>query len=242
MATGGFPKGGDSSLSFAYMPFFTGDYIRDTRHLSPLKHGIYFLLLMHCWDQKGPLPLDDQECAGIANCRSADEIDALRYVMGRYFIKMDDGWYNARMQKEIEKSENISRARSEAGFKGYQARAKQVPTKRQANAKHLHLTPSPSPSLSSTPSPKSEALALTPPGIRADAQLPVIEIPLNDKTGFGINAAMVKEFEGLYPAVDVMQTLREIRGWNRANPDKRKTRSGVMRHVNQWLAKEQNRG
>lgn len=98
------------------MPLYTGDYLRDTRHLTPMRHGVYLLLLMHCWDSKGPAPLDEQECGGIANCRSADEIDALRYVLERYFVRMNDGWYSARMQKEIERSEVISAKRAVAGL------------------------------------------------------------------------------------------------------------------------------
>jgi hypothetical protein len=39
---------------------------------------------------------------------------------------------------------------------------------------------------------------------------------------------------------DIEQTLREIRAWNFANPKRRKTKSGVMRHVTAWMAKEQN--
>lgn len=138
-------------MSFQFLPFYTGDYLRDTRHLSPLKHGIYLLLLMHCWDQKGPLPLDEQECSGIANCRSSDEIEALRYVLDKYFVRMEDGHYNARMQKEVERAEALSHARSEAGRRGYQAKAKQLPSKSQAIAKqvplppHLHHTPTPTP-------------------------------------------------------------------------------------------------
>jgi uncharacterized protein YdaU (DUF1376 family) len=49
-------------MSFAYMRFFTGDYYRDTRHLSMLQHGAYRQLIDHCWDQKGPLPLDPEKC------------------------------------------------------------------------------------------------------------------------------------------------------------------------------------
>jgi hypothetical protein len=59
---------------------------------------------------------------------------------------------------------------------------------------------------------------------------------------FPISKSYAKELEGLYPSVDVPQTLREIRGWNLANPTKRKTASGILRHVNSWLAKEQNHG
>lgn len=69
----------------------------------------------------------------------------------------------------------------------------------------------------------------------------VAYIPLNDGSEFGITEAMVAEFEKLYPAVDVRQTLNEIRGWNLTNAQNRKTRSGVLRHVNRWLAKEQDK-
>ena len=131
-------------MSFAYLPWYTGDYLRDTRHLSPLKHGVYLLLLAHCWDQKGPVPLDEQESAGIANCRSHDEIEALRYVLKRFFVQMEDGWYNKRIQAEIERAESISRVRSEAGRRGYQAKAEHLSSKSQASASIPTPTPIPS--------------------------------------------------------------------------------------------------
>jgi len=153
-------------MSFAYLALYTGDYLRDTRHLTPLKHGVYLLLLMHCWDSRGPVPLDEQECAGIANCRSADEIDALRYVLNKYFSKMDDGWYNERMQREVERAQSISAARSHAGFKGYEARVKQLPSKRYASASTPPppLTPPPSP-----PLPKTQSALSGKPDYKAQA-------------------------------------------------------------------------
>lgn len=75
-----------------------------------------------------------------------------------------------------------------------------------------------------------------------DASPILIAIPLNDGSEYGVTEAMAKEFEGLYPAVDVPQTLREIRGWCLANQAKRKTRVGVLRFVNYWLSREQNKG
>ena len=138
-------------MSFAFLPIYTGDYRRKTGHLSPLKHGIYLLLLMHCWDTKGPAPLDEQECSGIANCRSTDEIEALRYILLRFFVKMEDGHYNKRIQIEIERAEAISRARSDAGKRGYEALAKQLRGKSRANAGHLPITPTPTLTLTPTP-------------------------------------------------------------------------------------------
>jgi uncharacterized protein YdaU (DUF1376 family) len=125
-------------MSFAFLPFFTGDYLRKTRTLSPAGHGIYVLFLAYCWDTKGPVPLDEQDQAGICNARSADEIETMRRILGRFWVRMDDGWYNKRMQREIERAENVSSKRSEAGRAGYEARAKYLRNRSvEATAKHL---------------------------------------------------------------------------------------------------------
>lgn len=92
---------------------------------------------------------------------------------------------------------------------------------------------------------KSTPLAPSAPALAAGSPVngnAVAYIPLNDGSEYAITPAHVAEFEKLYPAVDVLQTLNEIRGWNLANPTRRKTRAGVLRHVNGWLAKEQNSG
>jgi uncharacterized phage protein (TIGR02220 family) len=167
-------------VSFAFLPWYTGDYLRDTRHLSPLKHGVYLLLLAYCWDQKGPLPLDEQECAGICNCRSQDEIEALRYVLVRFFVKMADGWYNRRIQLEIERANAISAKRKYAGKLGYQAKAKHLPSKSRASAQQVPLPPPPQPPLqleSTTTSGKPD----TRPPFKEQAR--EVLAFLNEKTG-----------------------------------------------------------
>lgn len=120
-------------MSFAYLPLYTGDYIRDTQHLSCSEHGIFLKLLMHCWDQKGPAPLDERKLCGIVNARSSDEVEALRRVIFEFFIYTDDGHYNRRMQIEIQRSEAISGARSASGKKGAAKRV-EVAAKRPQRA------------------------------------------------------------------------------------------------------------
>ena len=71
---------------------------------------------------------------------------------------------------------------------------------------------------------------------------PVIELPLNDGTMYPISQEQCQEWAGLYPAVDVIQQLRQMRGWLDANPTRRKTNGGIKRFVTNWLAKEQNKG
>lgn len=71
---------------------------------------------------------------------------------------------------------------------------------------------------------------------------PVITLPLNDNTEHEITQDDIDHWKELYPAVDVMAELRKMKGWCEGNPAKRKTRRGIVRFVNTWLAKEQDRG
>lgn len=66
----------------------------------------------------------------------------------------------------------------------------------------------------------------------------VLAIPLRDDSTFEITQAMIDEWQALYGSVDIVQILKNIRGWNLANPKKRKSRTGIVQHINQWLAKE----
>lgn len=70
----------------------------------------------------------------------------------------------------------------------------------------------------------------------------VIELTLNDQSLYPVTQHQINEWESLYPAVDVMQELRKMKGWLIANPTKRKTKRGILRFINNWLVKEQDRG
>ena len=76
----------------------------------------------------------------------------------------------------------------------------------------------------------------------AHEEVPVIELPLNDGSAFAIYPSDVKRWEELYPAVDVIAQLRKMAGWCEANPKRRKTKSGIKRFINSWLAADQDRG
>lgn len=82
----------------------------------------------------------------------------------------------------------------------------------------------------------ADAFSPTPP------EPPVIILPLNDGTGYEVSQEQCQEWAGLYPAVDVIQQLRNMKGWLDANPTRKKTRKGIMRFINSWLSREQDRG
>jgi hypothetical protein len=65
---------------------------------------------------------------------------------------------------------------------------------------------------------------------------------LNDGTEHYVTAKQVEEWEQLYPAVDVMQALRSMRGWLLVQGARRKTRQGVGKFITAWLNREQDRG
>lgn len=74
----------------------------------------------------------------------------------------------------------------------------------------------------------------------------VISIPTNKFNTEGeerpITENKIKEWQAVYPAVDVKQTIFRIRSWVVNNPNKRKTFSGIYKFIDHWLAKEQSSG
>ena len=67
-------------------------------------------------------------------------------------------------------------------------------------------------------------------------------IPLVSKEEYPVYGSDVDEWQDAYPAVDVLQELKNIRQWNLSNPKKRKTKSGIRRHITTWLARKQDQG
>jgi predicted phage replisome organizer len=49
-------------------------------------------------------------------------------------------------------------------------------------------------------------------------------------------------FKEAYPAVNIEQELRKMKGWLFSNPTKRKTSRGINAFINRWLCREQDRG
>lgn len=100
-------------MSRPWMPFYWGDYFRDTRHLSRAQHGSYLLLIGHYWTT-GALPDDDQQLANIT-CSTLAEWRADKPVLQAFFY---DGWKHKRVESEIHRTEKLRTARAAAGQKG----------------------------------------------------------------------------------------------------------------------------
>lgn len=70
---------------------------------------------------------------------------------------------------------------------------------------------------------------------------PLIGLPLNDGTEHQVTQEDLNEYSALYPAVNVMQELRDMRGWLLANPSRKKTKRGIKAFIRTWLSKEQDK-
>lgn len=57
-----------------------------------------------------------------------------------------------------------------------------------------------------------------------------------------LTPSLVSELSELFPALDVADQARQALAWVRANPEKRKTASGMRRFLTNWLSRSQNRG
>lgn len=110
----------------AWMPWYWGDYHRDTQELSTLQHGAYMLLIGHYW-QHGGLPDNDRELAIIA------KLSKYSWEKNRETIakKFQNNWRHKRIDAELQKAEHKIIQRSIAGARGgfakAIARAKAVP-------------------------------------------------------------------------------------------------------------------
>lgn len=69
-----------------------------------------------------------------------------------------------------------------------------------------------------------------------------ILLPLNDKSFYDVPQDKIALWRATYPAVDVEQELRRMVAWLDSNPTKRKTRRGIERFINSWLARTQDSG
>lgn len=127
-----------------YMPFYFGDYARDTGHLTRGEHGAYFLLIKAMWTTGGKLPADDKKLARLALC-TPDEWAEVREVILPYFKRRGGVLRHKRIDLEMAKYANTSGKRSEAGKRGGLKTANKNKRVAQASAAAGPQQPEPEP-------------------------------------------------------------------------------------------------
>jgi len=84
-----------------WYPHYTGDYLRDTAHLSLIQHGAYRLLLDHYYATAAPLPADVDALYRICRAFDQSERTAVGFVLGQFFELRADGYHNRRADRQL---------------------------------------------------------------------------------------------------------------------------------------------
>ena len=90
-----------------YFKFNIGDYHKKAGRLSMLEHGAYTLLIHACYDRER-FPTEE-EALDWCWARTDDEVQAVKFVLRKFFEEQDGRFYQKRIEDEItnfhEKSE-----------------------------------------------------------------------------------------------------------------------------------------
>lgn len=112
----------NSKLS-AYMPVYTGEFLRKTVGLRAHAKGAYLGLKMYYWDN-GPIPDDDDLLFKIADCERKSVWKKLRPSLSRLFQIKDGFWVDVEADFERQKLEDHRQKLSAGGKKSQENRAK----------------------------------------------------------------------------------------------------------------------
>ena len=202
-------------------------------------YGIFFMVLEVLREQTDfRYPVSDIDIL-------ADEVGASVAILNTILYSYDlfcfdnDSFFSPKLifflQPYIEKSE---RARFAANLRWNNANAQQMLC--TSNASKVNKTKLNESEVNQSKENESKENSSEP---YQASELVILEIPLIKRDGFYlITESMIKEWEDTFPAVDIMQDLKNMRAWCIANPTKNKTKQGALKFITQWLTKTQNNG
>jgi uncharacterized protein YdaU (DUF1376 family) len=93
-----------------WMPFYVGDYLANTGHLSTEEHGVYLLLILHYWVTEG-LPTEACDLAMVARL----PLERWNLIERKIKPFFNPDWSHDRLNQEVDKSKKIIGQRSKAG-------------------------------------------------------------------------------------------------------------------------------
>jgi uncharacterized protein YdaU (DUF1376 family) len=159
------------AMAKAWMPFYVGDYMADTGGLDNAAHGSYVLCLLHLWTTGEALPDPSTSTANaeilqmICKSMSSTNFEHVWSKIQRFFYHDGIGYRNHRIDKELKKTDEISKKRTDAASSRYKKKEIVVPDEvlePAANAVQLE-THSPSHSHSPQEDKKKRSTDFVPP-------------------------------------------------------------------------------
>ena len=238
-----------------FYQFNIGDYRKDTTHLSALEHGVYRLLLDTYYITELPLPSDHKTLARLHSLRTQEEKEALDIILADFF-HLTDGVYRHHgcekvMAKVYEKSD---KARESAKIKWDREKRKKCErinngcerienacerTENACERDAIDMLPN-----THNPTPNTH----NPIKPSCDGNDPDIddikrgEMILKSGEMFPVYESYITNLEQTYQTLDVIYQLKMMKAWLEANPNKRKTKTGMPKFINSWLNRAANNG
>ena len=206
--------------------YYAADFEMDTAGWTVDEVGIYQRLLNYEWIN-GALPDDLEKLARIVRISSQKMKKKWPTLKHKFFLNGDGKLVNRRMEEE---RENQDRYRQEQSRKGKRGAKKRWPGDSRGHSRGY-----------STGNGRSIALQSSSSSSIKDKEkdIQLLQVVLRDKTYFKIPEKKILEYQKVYPNINVRQEILKIIQWNEDNPDRRKTKRGILRHINTWLSKAQ---
>jgi uncharacterized protein YdaU (DUF1376 family) len=200
--------------------YYAADFDEDTASWDCYEVGVYQRLLNYEWIN-GCLPNEPIRLARIART-SSKKFQKSWEIISKKFSQNGEGFLvNRRMEEEREKQRKYREEQARKGKIGAD--------KRWNGDSHGH-------NRGDSPTNGREMALQSSSSIKdkeKDIQLSVV---LRDKSDFKLYEEKILEYQKAYPNIAVRQELLKIIQWNQDNPAKRKTRVGILRHINSWLS------
>ena len=125
-------------MSKAWMPFYGGDFLGNTLHLSATEIGAYVLILWHCWEHGGLAPDDDAALCRIGRVHPPHWQRVKKALQPLFDVTKTPGsWYSKRVGLELTKNAEFSNKRKAAALHMHskcRASAEQVHTQSQSQS------------------------------------------------------------------------------------------------------------
>jgi uncharacterized protein YdaU (DUF1376 family) len=207
-----------------WFPFYCGDYISDTMHLTREQHGAYLFLIMHCWQNEGKIKNDKKTIKNVSQISSKKLTEILQ------FFREEDGYLvHKRIEKEYAKAlakKELQRKRTEAATAARWKKKDSVTDSVTDNVTRS-VTYSPSPSHNSKELKENKTNVLSKKKPKED----LLEKLCLEDIQTWLDG---KRANGKYHAVDEERLLEFFRDYCRANNKTYKNYQAAFRNSFEW--------
>ena len=140
-----------------WMPFYWGDYLAETAHLSTEEHGAYLLLIGAYWQAGGPLADDDRRLSRITRL-SLRRWKVVRETIAEFFTIADQKWHLTRLDDELSdvKKRRLNRVEGRKKRQGLAGKNKQNQCQNPVNSASSQAEHSPYVRASPPPPPQNK--------------------------------------------------------------------------------------